>query len=79
MAGILDTVRDLGRLRQIVQVLIRHGFGEVVQRTGLGSLVPGKPKAEIDASKVSTAERIRLVITDLGPSFIKLGQILSTR
>ncbi|HEY8432335.1 MAG TPA: AarF/ABC1/UbiB kinase family protein [Sandaracinaceae bacterium] len=79
MAGILDTVRDLGRLRQIVQVLIRHGFGEVVQRTGLGALVPGKPKAEIDASKVSTAERIRLVITDLGPSFIKLGQILSTR
>ncbi len=79
MAGILDTVRDLGRLRQIVQVLIRHGFGEIVQRTGLGSLVAGKPKAEVDASKVATAERIRLVITDLGPSFIKLGQILSTR
>ena len=39
MASLLDTVRDLDRLRQIVQVLIRHGFGEVVQRTGLGSLV----------------------------------------
>lgn len=77
MASLLDTVRDLGRLRQIVQVLIRHGFGEVVQRTGLGSLVPAK--TESDTSKVSTAERIRLVITDLGPSFIKLGQILSTR
>jgi ubiquinone biosynthesis protein len=77
MASILDTVRDLGRLRQIVQVLIRHGFGEVVQRTGLGSLVTAK--AESHASKVSTAERIRLVVTDLGPSFIKLGQILSTR
>jgi ubiquinone biosynthesis protein len=79
MASLLDTVRDLGRLRQIVQVLIRHGFGEVVQRTGLGSLVSGKPSAESDAGKVSTAERIRLVVTDLGPSFIKLGQILSTR
>ncbi len=79
MASLLDTVRDLGRLRQIVQVLIRHGFGEVVQRAGLGSLVPGKPKAENEAGKVSTAARIRLVITDLGPSFIKLGQILSTR
>ncbi len=79
MASILDTVRDLGRLRQIVQVLIRHGFGEIVQRTGLGSLVPGKAKPDSEASRVSTATRIRLVITDLGPSFIKLGQILSTR
>ncbi|HJL14779.1 MAG TPA: AarF/ABC1/UbiB kinase family protein [Sandaracinaceae bacterium LLY-WYZ-13_1] len=79
MASLLDTVRDLGRLRQIVQVLIRHGFGEVVQRTGLGSLVSGKPKAEYEASRVSIAERIRLVVTDLGPSFVKLGQILSTR
>lgn len=79
MASILDTVRDLGRLRQIVQVLIRHGFGEIVQRTGLGSLVPGKPKAENEPSRVSTATRIRLAITELGPSFIKLGQILSTR
>lgn len=79
MATLLDTVRDLGRLRQIVQVLIRHGFGEIVQRTGLGSLVPGKPKAQSDATRVGTAERIRLVLTELGPSFIKLGQILSTR
>ncbi len=75
MAGLLDTVKDLGRLRQIVQVLIRHGFGEFVQRTGLGSLGSGKgskPKGKL-------GERIRLVITDLGPSFVKLGQILSTR
>jgi len=76
MASILDTVKDLGRLREIVQVLIRHGFGEIVQRTGLGSLVPGKAKQE---TKGTLAERIRLVITDLGPSFVKLGQILSTR
>jgi ubiquinone biosynthesis protein len=79
MASILDTVRDLGRLRQIVQVLIRHGFGEIVQRAGLGSLVPGKAKADPSASRAATATRIRLVITELGPSFIKLGQILSTR
>ncbi len=77
MAGILDTVKDLDRLRQIVQVLIRHGFGEVVQRVGLGSLAAGKPTPE--SSGVSRAERIRLVVTDLGPSFVKLGQILSTR
>ncbi len=76
MAGILDTVKDLGRLRQIVQVLISHGFGEIVQRAGLGGLVPGKAKP---VSKGTFAERIRLAVTDLGPSFVKLGQILSTR
>jgi len=75
MAGILDTVKDLGRLRQIVQVLIRHGFGELVKRVGLGSLGTGKGTK----SKGTLAERIRLVITELGPSFVKLGQILSTR
>lgn len=76
MAGLLDTVKDLGRLRQIVQVLIRHGFGEIVQRAGLGGLVPGKTKQE---SKGTLAERLRLAIGELGPSFVKLGQILSTR
>jgi ubiquinone biosynthesis protein len=78
MAGLLDTVRDLDRLRQIVTVLVRHGFGEIVQRTGLGSLAP-KPKTDEKQAKVSVGERIRLVVTDLGPSFIKLGQIVSTR
>lgn len=78
MAGILDTVKDLGRLTQIVQVLIRHGFGEVVQGVGLGSLAKGA-SASADAQRTSRATRIRLVATDLGPSFVKLGQILSTR
>jgi ubiquinone biosynthesis protein len=80
MASILTTVRDLERLRQIVLVLVRHGFGEVVQRTGLGALVKTEQKDDkAQAKKVSVGERLRLVVTDLGPSFIKLGQIVSTR
>ena len=80
MASLLNTVRDLERLRQIVLVLVRHGFGEVVQRTGLGGLVPGKGELADDAKhKVSVAERLKLVVLELGPSFIKLGQIVSTR
>ena len=81
MASILNTVRDLERLRQIVLVLVRHGFGEVVQRTGLGSLV-GKSAATEEGkakAKISVGERLRLVMQDLGPSFVKLGQIVSTR
>lgn len=79
MAGpnLLNTVKDLDRLRQIVGVLVRHGFGEMVNRTGLGSLVPGKRKTEV--SKMRLGERVRLVLQDLGPSFVKLGQIASTR
>lgn len=78
MAGpsLLNTVKDLDRLRQIVGVLARHGFGEVLRRSGLGALVPGTTK---DAPKVRLGERIRLVLTELGPSFVKLGQIISTR
>jgi ubiquinone biosynthesis protein len=76
MAFLLDTVRDLGRLREIAGVLARHGFGELLQRTGLGSLVPGK---RAENNEPSLAVRVRLVLEELGPSFIKLGQLLSTR
>lgn len=78
MPSILHTARDLGRLREIAAVLVRHGFGELVQRTGLGTLAPFRDKAASDG-KTSTAVRIRLVLEELGPSFVKLGQIASTR
>ncbi len=72
---LLSTVRDLDRLRQIVAVLVRHGFGGILARTALGSLVVGKS----EAGQGTVAERVRLVVTELGPSFVKLGQIMSTR
>ncbi|MBC7171109.1 MAG: hypothetical protein H5U40_01710, partial [Polyangiaceae bacterium] len=76
MASLLNTVRDLERLRQIVGVLASHGFGELVTRTGLGALssTKGAPEPE----RVGLGTRVRLVLQDLGPSFIKLGQIAST-
>jgi ubiquinone biosynthesis protein len=76
MAFLFDTVRDLGRLREIAGVLARHGFGELLQRTGLASLVPGK-KAESNDPRLSL--RVRQVFEELGPTFVKLGQLLSTR
>ena len=79
MPSILHTVRDLGRLREIAGVLARHGFGELVQRTGLGSLAPWKGEKSSQEAAPSTAVRIRLVLEELGPSFVKLGQIVSTR
>jgi ubiquinone biosynthesis protein len=78
MPSLLNTVRDIDRLRQITQVLVRHGFGELIARTDLAALVPFR-KADDDAAKMSFPERLRIVLQELGPSFVKLGQILSTR
>lgn len=91
MASLITAVRDLGRLREIVTVLTKHGFGEVMSRMGLGSLAPSStqgPAAAAGAAGASGEEeqkriawqaRVRLVIQDLGASFIKLGQIASAR
>lgn len=83
MVSIVHAARDLGRLRDISKVLARHGFGEVVTRLGLSrsrkassenlTEVPGAP------SSGTVGARIRLVLEDLGPSFVKLGQIMATR
>ena len=78
MPSLLNTVRDLERLRQIAGVLAVHGFGEVLARTGLGSLVHGRRHSE-DEGPMPVGIRLRKVLEDLGPSFIKLGQIVSTR
>ena len=80
----LALVRDIGRLREISTVLFRHGFGEIATRAGLLHGPPDAAAAESPAEQSArrsgaTFERIRLVLQDLGPSFIKLGQIVSTR
>jgi ubiquinone biosynthesis protein len=74
----MTAVRDVGRLRQISQVLIRHGFGELVTRMGISS-GSAKDDQEEKVGRPELGERIRLVLQDLGPTFVKLGQILSTR
>ena len=80
--NVVSAVKDIGRLREIVRVLARHGFGELVTRLELTETSGFKSWAHTkgaDDELLSTAERIRLVVEELGPTFIKLGQILSTR
>lgn len=76
MVSVLTAVRDLSRLREITTVLVRHGFGSIVARAGLGE---GREGDKGEAKTKSAAVRLRLVAQDLGPTFIKLGQIASTR
>ena len=78
MLAIVNTVREMDRMRQIATVLWRHGFREVVQRIGLGKPESAEPLPDSEAKR-GIGERLRLVLQDLGPSFVKLGQIVSTR
>ena len=81
------TPRDLQRLRQIANVLVKHGFGYLLESLNLERylslgkrMFPFKKRPEgLKKDKTSIAERARLVLEELGPTFIKLGQILSAR
>jgi ubiquinone biosynthesis protein len=79
MVSIVTAVRDIARVREIAAVLVRHGFGEFVARLGLAPASKDSGPASARRSPVSFAERSRLVLEDLGPTFVKLGQLASTR
>jgi ubiquinone biosynthesis protein len=74
-----EAFQDLNRLRQIAVIAGRHGFGELLDRAGLGKAVGALPAADEKHRSLSAAARFRLVLSDLGPTFVKLGQVLSTR
>ncbi len=63
----------------MVHILVRHGFGVVINEIYPGSAPLEKLKKHPDAEHAATYVSIREAITDLGPVFIKFGQILSTR
>ena len=78
------TYRNIQRLRQIISILIKHGFYPVIERIHLTRLISipqriAGRKAIQEQEFISFATRTRLAFEDLGPTFIKFGQILSTR
>ncbi|GAB4364115.1 MAG: AarF/UbiB family protein [Spirochaetales bacterium] len=69
------TQRHFNRYREIISVLIKYGFGDIIQHPA--RLV--HPAQVVRNLKISRWERIRRVLEELGITFIKLGQLLSNR
>ncbi len=88
--GISKTIKNVSRFREILTVLSRHGFSELIVKSGLDKIIPGfvlpSRVSELKREDLSIEEwwqvfgsQIRLSFEELGPSFIKLGQLLATR
>jgi ubiquinone biosynthesis protein len=73
--------RNVRRLQEILGVVARHGFGHVVERGELGRLVGARRTEEADEAlaRLRWEERFRLALEALGPTFVKLGQMMATR
>src|SRR5437763_3482663 len=84
VAGWFGTARELPRRREIIAVLVRHGLGDFLRRAGVATLVEtaGYVLQWGEAPEIAhldPPQRARLAFEQLGPTFVKLGQILSTR
>ena len=72
------------RYRQIILVFVKHGFGTLIDQLGIFDYLNikkmiGRDNGEDINEKLSIGERLRLSLEELGPTFVKLGQIISTR
>ncbi len=77
--------KHLKRYRQVANILARHGFGYLLDKLNLTDILPYHQRIkqtsedEEKHSEKTRGERLRLALTELGTTFIKFGQILSTR
>ena len=80
----INVVRDLSRLHEITSILIRYGGGDFVRLIGIGNILERAGrilhwKESSDISHLEPAVRFRRALEDLGPTFVKLGQVFATR
>jgi ubiquinone biosynthesis protein len=71
--------RSLGRISEIAQVAVRHGFGYFFHRNRLSDLLPGNGQPGADVAPSERGRHLREMLDELGPTFVKFGQLLSMR
>ncbi|MFN8321592.1 MAG: AarF/ABC1/UbiB kinase family protein [Chitinophagales bacterium] len=79
-----QTFRNLNRTREILGILIKYGFEDVIANSTLRNLVTESMRIkwlrdEKPVIEYTRYERIRMAAEELGPTFIKLAQVLSNR
>ena len=78
-------IRTIRRYRTILGVLIKYGFGHFVEQLNidyyleLGKRIVTRDRMHKELERLSQSQRLRMAMEELGPTFIKLGQLLSTR
>lgn len=82
--GIKKRYLSARRFQEIINVLIKHGFGQIIDQIHLGRYIPFKKRIKSfgrwpSVKGPSVAERLRYAFEELGPTFIKLGQLLASR
>src|SRR3954470_18409092 len=74
--------RSLGRMSEIAQVAVRHGFGYFFETHKLTDLLPWPRRPaglQAELSPTARGQHLREMLDELGPTFVKFGQLLSTR
>ncbi len=78
MSKIGLAVHEIGRAREIIGIIVKYGLSDWVSKGGLGRyLVSKKRLARI--GRYNQWERIRMAVEEMGPTYIKFGQILADR
>ncbi len=80
----LKSARDIPRLHEIASILVRHGFGDAIRRIGVAKLLKSVGRAlhwqaAANLQTKPTHQHVREALEDLGPTFVKFGQILAGR
>jgi ubiquinone biosynthesis protein len=84
ISAVSKTYRNFKRYRQILAILFKYGFDEIFATLNLDQYIEASlkmlfKKEQENIQKLTRAERVRKILEELGPTFIKFGQVLSSR